>query len=110
MKRLPLALLLLTAPLPGWSDDCTRETAQEELTALYEEVAERAGQAQAPSLQKEKIGHVLVARAAPPDPLADPAMRKKLIDDINRAAGMLGAKPTRVCAEVEKIRGKYGFN
>lgn len=98
--------LLAGAPLAPAADTCSSDEAAEQLELLYDQINEQAE----PVLEKDKHGHVLVARNASTHPaLADPQTRARLNAELKRAAAMLARKPEAVCAAVSRIRGTYGL-
>lgn len=102
-----MALLFLAhTPTPAFAQSCTPDEAEARVIELYQDVS---GESSAP-LRKEKHGHVLVARSSALNAaLANPAARAELSAELNRTAGMLGSRPAAVCAEVDRLRAKYGL-
>jgi len=105
MPTLSLSLLALAAAPARAADTCGSAQAQKEIASVYEGARQRLRKDAEPvTLQKEKIGHVLVARPAPTPTDVD-ALRA----DLEQLARTLQATPGAVCQEALRVRRKHGL-
>ena len=101
------SLLILLAGPAARAAACTT---QEEAIDQYKELVRTASQrmraeSEPATLQKDKIGSVLVARAAPSREIDQNALRR----DINALAQDFNRAPGEFCRAVESIRRAHGL-
>lgn len=103
MKRYSLAMALLGMCPALMASECAKEKAESQLEYLSEALDIRIKQESGPvRLQKDKIGFVLVARAAP-----IPTNLVALATELNALTDMLDEQPEKVCSNAERLRQKY---
>lgn len=98
--------LLAGAPAALAAGCSTEEEALAQFQGLVQAAVEQMNAEEAPAvLQKDRVGLVLVARAAPSRTTDQNALRR----DINALSQQLTRPPGEVCRAVERIRTTHGL-
>ncbi|WP_326538381.1 hypothetical protein [Pseudorhodoferax sp.] len=106
LKALVVGAILCGSPVAMAAACTTQDQAIEQYKGLVQDASQRMQADSAPAtLQKDKIGLVLVARAAPSRATDSEALRR----DLNALAQRFNRPPGEFCRTIESIRQTHGL-